>query len=112
MSGKYTNNSLTAVTLVDRLNVFKERVDNLGSAFLNLDLDVDYKKVGGLHHWRIGRLGGSVYIKKAKVSPKRIAPKADDVVLVAEPNPEVKNWQERIKIGTGKSNIGWTPIEE
>lgn len=22
-----------------------------------------YRKVGGLHHWRIGRLGGSFYMK-------------------------------------------------
>lgn len=23
-----------------------------------------YRKVGGLHHWRVGRLGGSFYIAK------------------------------------------------
>lgn len=23
-----------------------------------------YRKVGGLHHWRIGRLGGSFYLKR------------------------------------------------
>jgi hypothetical protein len=23
-----------------------------------------YRKVGGLHHWRIGRLGGSFYLLK------------------------------------------------
>lgn len=26
-----------------------------------------YRKIGGLHHWRIGRLGGSFYIKRAVV---------------------------------------------
>lgn len=25
---------------------------------------VAYRKVGGLHHWRFGRLGGSVYLKR------------------------------------------------
>lgn len=25
-----------------------------------------YKKVGGLHHWKIGRFGGSFYMKAAE----------------------------------------------
>lgn len=25
-----------------------------------------YKKVGGLHHWKIGRLGGSFYLKQSE----------------------------------------------
>lgn len=25
------------------------------------------KKVGGLYHWRVGRIGGSFYIARAKV---------------------------------------------
>lgn len=25
-----------------------------------------YKKVGGLHHWKIGRFGGSFYVKQAE----------------------------------------------
>ena len=25
-----------------------------------------YRKVGGLHHWRVGRLGGSFYIAKRR----------------------------------------------
>lgn len=26
----------------------------------------NYRKVGGLHHWRIGRLGGSFYIARRR----------------------------------------------
>lgn len=32
------------------------------------------KKVGGLHHWRIGRLGGSFYLAK------RAEPKGESMV--------------------------------
>ena len=28
---------------------------------------MSYRKVGGLHHWRVGRVGGSFYIKRAVV---------------------------------------------
>ena len=27
---------------------------------------VSLRKVGGLHHWRVGKLGGSFYIAKAR----------------------------------------------
>lgn len=29
-----------------------------------------YKKVGGLHHWKIGRFGGSFYVAKAPEKSK------------------------------------------
>lgn len=25
---------------------------------------VRYRKIGGLHHWRVGRIGGSVYFRR------------------------------------------------
>lgn len=28
-----------------------------------------YRKVGGLHHWRIGRVGGSFYLRKSNCDP-------------------------------------------
>ncbi len=31
-----------------------------------------FKKVGGLYHWRIGRLGGSFYWKKAARKVRRV----------------------------------------
>lgn len=27
---------------------------------------ISYKKVGGLHHWKLGRLGGSFYLKASE----------------------------------------------
>jgi hypothetical protein len=34
-----------------------------GAAMVIAD-NLSYRKVGGLHHWRIGRLGGSFYIAR------------------------------------------------
>lgn len=33
-----------------------------------LEEHTSFKKVGGLYHWRIGRIGGSLYVKKARVA--------------------------------------------
>jgi hypothetical protein len=40
-----------------------------------------YKKVGGLHFWTIGRLGGSIYWKKAKAKAKAAQPTPREVGL-------------------------------
>lgn len=56
-------------------------INDLG-AFL--EQHVDFKKVGGLYHWRIGRLGGSVYLKKAKRVTKIVTPYKREIVR-AEP---------------------------
>jgi len=36
-----------------------------------------YKKVGGMHHWRLGRLGGSFYIAKTAKKPVKNRPDAN-----------------------------------
>lgn len=52
---------------------------------LGARIDVDYKKVGGLHHWRIGRVGGSLYVKKARVAKIVTRYKREPVETVAAP---------------------------
>jgi hypothetical protein len=42
--------------------------NNINAVGAWLETNCSFKKVGGLYHWRIGRVGGSVYIKKARVA--------------------------------------------
>jgi len=49
---------------------------------------IHYKKVGGMHHWRLGRFGGSVYIKR------KVATYKPEPIVVAKPDPqaEMADW--------------------
>lgn len=48
-----------------------------------LEEHVVFKKVGGLYHWRIGRIGGSFYMKKKSVAKIVTRYKADPTPITA-----------------------------
>lgn len=64
-----SNYSMTEPRMLNSLNTFKRRVDALTT--IDLSTIVSHKKVGAMHHWRIGRLGGSLYIKR-KPAPVQV----------------------------------------
>jgi hypothetical protein len=75
---------MTQTGAIAKLENFKVQVDNA------VKMAINYKKVGGMHHWRVGRLGGSVYIKKAAPKVEQLRVDFDRAVLVERMNRFIK----------------------
>lgn len=54
------------------LNNGKRRIDAALASVASFDLRslVSVKRVGVMYHWRVGRIGGSLYVKKAPIKAK------------------------------------------
>ena len=73
---------LVDLSIIGKLNDFKARVDALPA---KLAAQVSYKKIGGLHFVKIGKLSGSFSVKRAKPVIKRDnAPLAPPSVAVID----------------------------
>lgn len=56
------------------LNNGKRRIDAALASVTSFDLRslVSVKRVGVMYHWRVGRIGGSLYVKKAPIKPAKV----------------------------------------
>lgn len=46
---------------------------------------IEIKRVGGIHFWRLGRLGGSVYLSRRAENPRKVPTDHQDDLFVERP---------------------------
>jgi hypothetical protein len=69
-------------------------------------MPISLKKVGGLYHWRVGNLGGSIYVKRdaarrATKPVKYVAPAQEKLAEpIASHETTIRDWEARMLIGT------------
>lgn len=72
-----------------------------------LNDNIVFKKIGGLYHWRVFRLGGSFYLKKSKgpTLSQRLDKLIAEISAMVKPEPEVIEVCEPVKLLESRLNL-------